>query len=243
MECLEFRRQLGSDPRHESAAMAAHRRDCSGCAEAQARALGFELQLKRALAVPVPAGLADRVLLAQMTAERRGRGARRRRWIGGLALAASLVLAVGLGVFWRARPALALPALMVDHLQHEPQAFTRHEPLPADDVRQRFDLRGVRLAAALPAGISYVSACPVGPYKTVHMVMPEQEGPVTVIYVAGHREAARTEFQEGAWRGRSVPMGQGTLVLLAQQGRTFDALEQGWRHSIEGDLNSATGGR
>ena len=53
MECLEFRRQLGSDPRHESAAMAAHRRDCAGCAEAQARALGVELQLKRALAVPV----------------------------------------------------------------------------------------------------------------------------------------------------------------------------------------------
>ena len=243
MECLEFRRQLGSDPRHESAAMAAHRRDCAGCAEAQARALGVELQLKRALAVPVPAGLADRVLLAQMTAERRERGAQRRRWIGGLALAASLVLAIGLGVVWSSRPAAAFTDLMVDHLQHEPQAFAAREPLASDAVRERFDLRGVRLAASLPGGISYVSACPVGPYKTVHMVMPEAAGPVTVIYVADHRERQRAEFLHGVWHGRSVPMGRGTLVLLAQDGRLFNALEQSWRHSLEGDTNTATGGR
>jgi len=241
MDCLEFRRHLGADPRRETAEMNSHRLDCSGCSEAQARALGFELQLRRALAVPAPAGLADRILLAQATAERRSSGVQRRRWGAGLAIAAGLVLAVGTGVLWQARTAEAFPNMMVDHLKHEPEAFASREALPADDVIQRFEKRGVRLVSSLPPGISYVSACPIGPYKSVHMVMPEQEGPVTVIYIADHRERQRDDFQRGVWQGRSVPMGQGTLVMVAQNGHMFDTLETSWRHSIEGDINSAVG--
>jgi hypothetical protein len=241
MDCLEFRRQLGADPRRESAEMKAHRLDCPGCSEGQARALGFELQLRRALAVPAPAGLADRILLAQTTTERRHSGVQRRRWGKGLAIAAGVLLVVAAGGLWRVRTAEAFPNLMVDHLKHEPEAFASRESLPADTVQQRFDKRGVRLAAALPPGISYVSACPIGPYKSVHMVMPEQEGPVTVIYIADHRERQRDDFQHGVWQGRSVPMGQGTLVMVAQNGHMFDALEQSWRHTIEGGINAAVG--
>lgn len=240
MECLEFRRQLGSDPRHENAAMNAHRRECSGCAEAQARALGFELQLKRALAVAVPTGLADRILLAQTTMERRSSGTQRRRWFATAAIAATVLLALGAGLWWRGQGP-AFPQLVAEHIRHEPQAFASSDPLQAPAILQHFDARHVHLAAALPPGISYAAPCPMGPYKTVHMVMPQADGPVTVFYLAGDRMAARGEFREAQWQGRRVPMGEGTLVLVAQNRTMFDALEQSWRHSIEGDVNTAVG--
>lgn len=241
MNCLEYRRQLATDPRTESAAMQAHRRDCPACAQGHARALGFELALRRSLKVPVPAGLEDRILLAQATLDRRDHGSRRRRWLVGVASAASVVLVAGVAWLWSG-PAEAFPDLMVDHLAHEPMAFAAQAPLPADVVLQRFAKRNVKLAGSLPEGISYVQACPVGPYKSVHMVMPRSDGPVTVFYIADHREPLREDFRHGAWRGRSVPMGEGTLVLIAETPNGFDALEQSWRRTIEGGIAASAAG-
>jgi hypothetical protein len=241
MECLEFRRQLGSDPRHENAAMTAHKRECAGCSEAQARSLGFEMQLRRAMNVPVPTGLADRILLAQTTLDRRDSGTQRRRWYTGVGIAAALLLALGAGSLWQAHNKVDFPALVADHIRDEPESFASNEPMPVPAVLQYFDARHVHLAAALPPGISYAAPCPMGPYKTVHMVMPEADGPVTVFYLAGDRMRDRGDFRQAQWVGRHVPMGEGTLVLVAQNGKMFDALEQSWRHSIEGDVNSAVG--
>lgn len=241
MECLEFRRQLGIDPRHESAAMTAHKRECAGCAEAQARALGFEMQVRRAMNVPVPAGLADRILLAQTTMERRDTGAQKRRWFAGAGIAAGILLAFGAATLWQTHNKLDFPALVADHIREEPESFASNEPLAVPAVMQWFDKRKVHLVEALPPGISYAAPCPMGPYKTVHMVMPQADGPVTVFYLAGDRMSARGDFRQAQWVGRNVPMGEGTLVLVAHNSKMFDALEQSWRHTVEGDVNTAVG--
>jgi hypothetical protein len=69
---------------------------------------------------------------------------------------------------------------------------------------------------------------------TVHMVMPQAEGPVTVIYVTHHREDGRDDFRKADVVGRSVPLGDGTLVLMAASDARFDAVENAWRQSLEG---------
>src|SRR5436305_11149530 len=97
MNCLDFRRQLNIDPQTAAAEFARHRQECARCAEALERALAFEGDLRQALLVPVPAQLADSVLLAQATGEQRLR-ARRRRGAALIALAAAALLAVGIGM-------------------------------------------------------------------------------------------------------------------------------------------------
>jgi hypothetical protein len=242
MNCLEYRRALSAEPRRESAVMLQHRQECARCADFHARTLGFESSLRRALAVPAPEGLAERILLAHATRERRDGGSLRRRASLALAAAASVLLAVAAGVTWW-RNVTALPYVMVDHLAHEPGAFASQAPLPAANVEKEFAFRGVALAGPVPAGVSYVAPCPIGPYKSVHMVMPVDNEAVTVIYLANHHVDARDDFVEGSWRGRSVPAGKGTLVLLATSPRSFDAVEGAWRNTLEGSVNSATGGR
>lgn len=233
MDCLEFRRWLGSDPHVGDAAAREHLQSCRSCAEAYARAQAFEAHLATAFAVPVPAGLEDRILLAQLTRERSGRrsGRSRLRWIG-LAAAAGLVLALGLWQ-WRAPPSLA--RLVVEHVTgpHEREALARTAPLPAADVRKAFADRGVELAS-VPDDVAYVSECPVGPYRTVHMVMPRGGAPVSVVYVVRHRVPGDAVFTRDGLHGREVPLGAGTLVMLARDDAAFDALEDAWREAIEG---------
>ena len=96
MDCLEFRRLLGSDPRVADAAARAHLETCPRCQDAYARAQAFEARIAQAMAVAVPEGLADRILLNQLTNERQRRASGfRYGWIA-LAAAASLAIAVGI---------------------------------------------------------------------------------------------------------------------------------------------------
>jgi hypothetical protein len=237
MNCLDYRRELGPDPRRESAEMQEHRRGCPGCSAHHARALGFELALKRALAVPVPDGLAERILLAQTTSERGDRGRRRR--VAWFAAAAVVLVALGLGVH-QLRLFSPLAQQLIVHLEHEPAALITHTPLPVEDVERRFVQRGVRLMAPPPAGISYAQACPVGLIGSVHMVMPEREGPVTVFFLPGHEER-RSEYTDDGMHVRSIPMAAGTLALVAADVRHFDTLEASWRRSLEGGPATAAG--
>ena len=231
MNCLEFRRQLGIDPQSVAADFASHRQECARCAEAAARALEFEAALRRALSVEPSTKLAESILLAQATQQRLRRNTYVRRG-SLLALAATLVLAVGVGMRVEASP---LSAQAVDHMTHKEQgALGLTAPVAPDAVRQAFAARGISLAHDVQDRIAYVACCPMGRHLTVHMVMPENNGPVTVIYVVDDRVKEREDFQRDGWRGRSVPLGHGTLILLARESAQFDNVEASWRAALQG---------
>lgn len=229
MNCVEFRRHLGADPQSNAAEFVRHRGECPRCADASERALQFDRNLLRALNIAAPAQLADSILLAQATDERRRRATLRRRGTI-FAVAASLALAVGLfGMRVDAQP---LSTLAVDHLSAEPFALVTTVPLPDSDVRKAFAKRGVALDK-VPAGVSYVQCCPVGRYLSVHMVMPEHDGPVTVLYITNDVVKQRQDFARNGWLGRSVPLAHGTLILLAHTSSQFDHVENVWRAALQ----------
>jgi hypothetical protein len=230
MNCLEFRRQLGIDPQSTSAEFASHRQECARCAEAAARALEFEAALRRALSVEPATKLAESILLAQATLQQRRRRTYLRRG-GLLALAATLVLAVGVGMRVEASP---LSAQAVEHLREEPEVLTASQPLSPESVRAAFATRGISLKHDISGEVVFVGCCPMGRHATVHMVMPAGSGPVTVIYVVDDRVKQREDFQRDGWRGRSVPLGNGTLIMLARDSGQFDQFESAWRTALQG---------
>lgn len=230
MNCLEFRRELNVHPQSSAADFVAHARECPRCAQAQADALAFESALGRALAIPVPSNLAESILLAQATQQR----GERRHWqrrAGWLALAAAAVLAVGVG--WRATSAQPLGDAAIAHmLGPEASALAYIAPVTDAAVRKAFAERGVDLAQ-VPADISYVQCCPVGKFKSVHMVMPRANGPVTVMYLVDDHGGQRTDFAHAGWLGRSVPMAHGTLVMIGHDASQFSQIENEWRSSLQ----------
>jgi hypothetical protein len=226
MNCLEFRRQLAIDPQCAEVDFVQHRQECARCAEACAQANAFEDSLRQTLAITVPPQLAESILLAHATRQQRQRQYFRRGAI--LALAAAVVLAFGIGMRVEASP---LATQAVAHLRDEAEVLTWTKLVPPASVREAFATRGIALHS-IPDGISFVGCCPMGHHLTVHLVMPGSGGPVTVIYVVGDREGAREDFRRDGWHGRSVPMGQGTLILLAQDASHFDQVENIWRVAL-----------
>lgn len=239
MDCLEFRRRLAAEPRTREEAFVAHRDSChSGCTEAWWRAQRLERRIQETLAIEPPGALAERILLAQATRVRM----RRRRWQVGLALAASLLLAIGVGTLGWNRAALAdpLPAMSVAHLRGEAFALARTQPVSEADLRRDFAARGVDLHA-MPQGAVFVRDCDVGHHPTVHLVFRVDNEPVTALYFVGRDLARPRDFQHGGWRGRELPLDHGTLLLLGADARGFAAVERTLRSALQAPVQQALG--
>jgi len=230
---LELRDVLGMSPEIAMSWDAGQRASARHVLDAgmhDVRSVPFEATLGRALAIPPPPNLAESILLAQATQQRR-ESQRWRRGAGWLALAAVAVLAVGVG--WRTTSAQPLGDAAVAHmLGEEASALTLTAPVADDSVRKAFAKRGIDLAQ-VPADISYVQCCPVGKYKSVHMVMPRANGPVTVMYVVDDHVASRSDFSHDGWLGRSVPLAHGTLVMIGHDAGQFAQIEREWQATLQ----------
>ena len=229
MNCLEFRRLLGSEPLSSTAEFVRHRHECARCADAAARAADFEAALRRALHIDAAPQFAESILLAQATRQNRHHARLRRG--GLLAVAAMLVLAVGIGMHVEAKP---LSTQAVDHLVGEAVVLTSTVPVSADAVRAAFAQRGIALKSVPDRTITFVGCCPMGRHRTVHLVMTERNAPDTVNFVVDRRAGQREDFERDGWRGRAVPLGTGTLVLLAHGAGAFDDVEALWRAALSG---------
>lgn len=192
----------------------------------------FEARLLRALEVPVPDGLAERILLEQTTRTRRAsRPALWRNWRAAALLA--LAIGAGVGLYGSSGPASALPELAVAHLSHEPFALAARAQVAPTQLRALFASRGVGLAGD-PLGVNYLMLCELDERTVaIHMVMQREEGPVTVYYVPGILEVERDDWRRKGMFGRSAPMGEGTLVLVSTSSASFDAIEMHWRERLE----------
>jgi hypothetical protein len=192
----------------------------------------FETSLAEATAVSVPANLAERILFAQATEQRKQTRLNRGRWMQ-YAVAAMLLIAVGVVGYSRwDRPVLA--DLAIAHLAGEPLALTSHAAVPDALVQREFGMRANITMPNVPSGVTYLSDCPLGPYHVVHMAMAQDNDPVTVMYVADHHQAQRMDFNQTGWFGREVPLGAGTLLLLGKSAQSFDHLETVWRDAVNG---------
>ena len=240
MECLEFRRRLSADPGSRDPEFLAHRDTChAGCTESWWRAQRFERQLRNVLQSPgAPGDLDERVLLAQATSLR---GRVRHRWQFGLALAASLLVAlVVAGYAWNLRAADGGPlaGLAIAHVRSEAFSLTMTRPIDATQIRPVFANRGVTLHD-VPTHAVFAADCRVGPYRAVHLVLRENANPITALYVVGYRIAGARDFSRAGWHGREVPIGNGTLVLLGNGNAGFAAAERALSSAVLGPLRQA----
>lgn len=221
MTCLEARRELAADPGRPSDALRRHVADCDACARALWREQGFDRRLRDALSVPVPDELAERLLLTQTTRHRR----RLRRPV--MALAASLVLALALGVTWQlgVRPvseAQALNQYVAAHMSHEPEAVNATTPVNLGTVEKLLNEYGLHLSGEV-GNIVYAKRCPTPNGDGLHLVVRTAEGPVTFLYMPEQRVTSRVDVDTDGYRGYVTTFGDGAAALV---GTPSEALEE-----------------
>jgi hypothetical protein len=187
MNCFEFRRLTLANPREKTREQEAHMTQCASCANLAKEMESFETRLQEAALVPVPEGLGERVLLRHQIR----RPARYRIW----ALAASLVAALGVGVYFyrssgeeadRVRTATSLgtnhPVVkaIVHVLNDEPRMIHESRGVDPAAVRAAF----MRLGLNVPAKgttVLYFDKCPMTDGTGYHVVLQTPFGRVTLI--------------------------------------------------------------
>lgn len=241
MNYTDFQRRLLIDPRSPELADAARARVGDDAAAQLAEALEFEKRIDAALAVSIPANLAERILAAlPAEADARPASSPRRWWP--LALAATLAAAavISNGVMQAPSGTTALITASVAHLSHEPYALTRVDPVPQRLINRMFTDAGLKLDSSGLA-LSYLNRCPLENRWSVHMVMPAAEGPVTVMYVLGESKVERMDIRHEMVAVRTLPFASGALVLLAESNHDFDRIEDAW-HQAAGESVVLAGG-
>ncbi len=220
MNCFEFRRLILADPRRRTEEQSEHMAHCASCAALAKEIEGFDSAIHDAASVPVPDGLAERVLLRRTMS----RSARAGMW----ALAASVVVAVGIGAYFYAgpgpededlivaaaqlgerHPAVAAINYVVDH---ESRLLRETPVLDTAVVRQALAHLGLKLPDSV--SMRYLGNCPVPGGVGEHVVLETAFGHVTLILVPNQPIAPRVIVADRKMTALAAPVRTGGYILV-----------------------------
>jgi hypothetical protein len=236
MKLAEFKRRLMTDPGDRSAQMREARARSGEYAEAAAESDHFEHAVKRALNVPAPPGLADRIILRQsMEGERRTM-----RWVQWGAVAAALTIAVAVAVVLL-NPATSTADLqrhIAWHWKHDgPQVIAsslagREDPEHVQELLAEF---GAQLSPELLSEVRLSKFCPTPDGKGLHMIFDSAGGPVTVYFMPQTRLAESPVQLEidGSMQSYALNLERGSLAVLADAEADTARLAQRIRQALE----------
>jgi hypothetical protein len=209
MNCLEFRREKLADPRRLPPEALAHLNDCAACRGFAAEVDENEARLAAVLDVPVPEGLAERIVLRRKT---------QTRFSPRLGmLAASVVLTFAFGILqWKDAGSQEYARLAIEHVMHEPESFTSTRLADPELLRRVMHTFGGEMQASL-GKVRYMKLCPVPEGTGWHIVFEAEDGKLaTLILIPAKRmKTGSAQAQVGGWSAVARPGGQGFYAVIA----------------------------
>lgn len=227
MNCTDYRNRLLAAPHSPTAAMSAHADECEPCATFARDLSAMDAVLHDALAVDVPDNLGQTRLLQKIAQ-------RRRRALALYAVAATLLVAVGLfaGLNLEHAPS-PIPADLVAHIRHEPALLVpTTQVLPIERVSTV--LREGRVTLTGPIGsVHHAGLCPFRGNLVAHLVVETPSGPVTVMLLPDETVRAPVRFDEDGLRGVLVPAGRGSIAVIGDEPDALEPVRKRFSRAVE----------
>jgi hypothetical protein len=211
----EARLLIGAAPGEVGSLLTEHLAQCPECALFQQQMLRMNQDLARLFSAPLPPRADIRVLALPVLARVQPKPAS--DFPSLLALAASVVLSVGLGVlFWTLRPQPSLAAGVLGHVAQESYSWSEVAPMTAAATDRVLAGAGVALDPA-DTTVTYARICLFNGHWVPHLVVRTATGPVTFMVLRQEHVAARQAFRQNGYSGVLVPEpAGGTLAVIAQ---------------------------
>jgi hypothetical protein len=229
MSCLEFRRRKLADPRHPSPEALAHMGECPACRGFTIEVNESEEHLAAALAIPVPEGLAERIILRRKTGARFSSFSPRL-----LAMAASVVLTIGISyTWWRDYASPDYARLAIEHVMHEPESFTTTRSADPELFRRVVQNFGGEMEGQL-GKVRYMKLCPVPEGTGWHIVFETAQGGLaTLILIPGKRMPSQPALATvGGWTALARPGGQGFYAIITDSPQSLGAVDEMVRQRV-----------
>lgn len=216
MDCLEYRRTLLERPANPGSDALAHRLACRACATWTAEQQRFEQRLSKALTVPVPEGVAERVLMHATWQSPRP------RWQGIAATVAAVAIGAVIAIQLADQPAFAQSVLT--HVYDEPDLLVPGgEPVDPARLQAVLERVGGRLDGAI-GSVLHAGLCPVRGKLAAHLVVAGEHGPIAVLVMPEFGVSTRTAVGDDKLHGAIVPVGGGSVAVIGFRGEALDAL-------------------
>jgi hypothetical protein len=219
MNCLEFRRIVLVRPLHPGGEAHQHSQECAACREFLARQCELDADIYLAMNVPVPDGLADRILVAQ--------GLRNKRRLWPWAIAATVALVAGLILVLSSYDrGDELGREVIAHVAAEPKSFELVSKHAAGLLPTALGLQGVR--ALSPLGeVTYSSLCPLAGQLARHVVVATSDGAITMFLMPDDPEKRRRALTEvNGMTAITVPAPRGSIAIVASNRSQALAIER-----------------
>lgn len=231
MKCDDVRLIYLADPREAGAAVRAHLDDCAECRAYAESAGQLQHQLQAVVDIPVPADLRARMRQVVTQSELAPRAPKRSPMWAGFALAASLILAVGvITIQFGTSPQVPLDRLVYEHVGHENLSLVRHTVTPekTESVMRDFGLK-----MAVPGTITFVERCPIGDTYGLHLVYKNDSSSVTFIYLPEINVDQPQAFAYGGLHGVIRKAPTGSLAIVGDQNTDLEQTDVVLTQGIE----------
>ena len=218
MNCLDYRRACMAGDKLPPAAEQ-HASECAVCQTFAQRLHTFDANLGAALAIPVPDGLADRVLF-----QHRNNLPGQRPFMK-MALAASVLLAVGYlsQPIWV--PQLSpVDALFAHVMIEEPMERLTHRVGSRAELQASLASAGLQGVAAL-GDISYFGTCPVPGGMGYHMKLKTAMGEATLLLMPQEPLSAKIVAKRFGMHAVLSPAKSGGYALVGGSAKEIAAID------------------
>lgn len=246
MNEFEFQQRIQQDPKQLDAEMLAFLKAHPEKMEWVKTARAFDKRISSALAVEVPEGLQERILLKNSF---EASAANDRQWLKNLSVfAASFVGVVFILNLWLAplekgRSVTTTPLLaqanemegaiiehIVEHSKDAPEIMLKQDvPLNEKDLKGMFSKVGAILNKPVEF-MSYAGECEVDGEKGLHLVLQEIDGPVTIIVLPGKQIQSMQAFRKSGMEGQMIPVNGGVVAIV---GQSFQQLASAQKHFFQ----------
>jgi len=225
MDELEFRRHIMSQPNSKDPALSELLKTDPAKKEFAQQMHNLDEQLASAMKVPVPDGLADRLILRQAFDQESTQLIKRSRWH--LAMAASVAFFIGLGISQLNIQDVLSPSIgsiALAHVNHE-MPFTQEidEAAPLSAVNAKLVRYGLNMNEA-PEHVYYVNHCHYHNEPALHMIVQGKMGKVTLFVVPeGEDLKASDYFADNQMKGEVFKLHNASMVLVGDKNEPLEA--------------------
>jgi len=157
------------------------------------------------------------------------------------ALAASLVLATGLGIsIVQSRPSaadLALHDALLEHLHHEAPRYSGTTAIQWSQVESVLQAAGARLATdeeVASLHMTFANLCGLGGgERGAHIVALGEHGPVSIIFMNNSPVSTRVKLKDDRFKGQIIPLKQGNMAVIGEKAESLGRFEKIMRSNLE----------
>lgn len=229
--CEEYQQAIAADPSFDGGA--AHLRSCASCQAFHDEMLALDARIVRALEIPVPELTLpelDDVDSSNVTPLRQRFTAP--VW---LAVAATVAFAAFIGVrSIDTSPADAtLAEQIIAHIGHEPYSLRVTDEAVSEQRLTRVVPATVATMDHDAGLITYAQSCIINGHKVPHLVLQGRRGPVTILLMPEEPIDGAQEFSGDGVRGVLLPVGDGSIAIVGEEGESLERIEEEVRNSVK----------